>query len=58
MTFVDGVILVVVIVFLGLVVRTRFKKRKNPCAGCAFAKQCDAGCVLSDDKGQRESIKK
>ncbi|MCF7932434.1 MAG: FeoB-associated Cys-rich membrane protein [Acholeplasmataceae bacterium] len=58
MTFIDGVILVVVGVFLGFVLRSRFKKRKNPCAGCAFAKQCDAGCVLPDEKGPKEANKK
>ena len=42
MTLQDVLVLSIIIVVLGLIVYfSFFKKDKNPCGGCPYAKKCD-----------------
>ncbi len=55
MSYVDIIILVIVFVILGLIVYfSIWKKRKEPCKGCAYVRECDKTECAMIEKAVKE----
>ncbi|MBE0700659.1 MAG: FeoB-associated Cys-rich membrane protein [Acholeplasmataceae bacterium] len=50
MTWVDGVIVLIVAIILGSVIYKMIKTKDNPCERCAYAKHCTDGCSIVPKK--------